>query len=62
MDISLAEDRLRTLATGLHELAGRLDTLLSTPIHGRQHALAEEDDESLVDALAPSRETEEATM
>jgi hypothetical protein len=62
MDISLAEDRLRQLASGLHELAGRLDTLLSTPLHGRQGVLAVADDESLIDALGPSRETEEATM
>jgi hypothetical protein len=62
MDISLAEDRLRQLASGLRELAGRLDTLLSTPLHGQQGVLAVADDDSLVDALGPSRETEEATM
>jgi hypothetical protein len=62
MDISLAEDRLRQLAAGLHELAGRLDTLLSTPLHGRQGVLAVADDESLIDALGPSLETEKATM
>jgi hypothetical protein len=62
MDISLAEDRLQQLATGLRELAGRLDTLLSTPLQGQQGVLAVADDDSLVDALGPSRETKEATM
>jgi hypothetical protein len=62
MDISLAEDRLRQLATGLHELAGRLDTLLSTPLHEQQGVLSAADDDSFIDALGPSRNTEEATM
>jgi hypothetical protein len=62
MDISLAEDRLRQLAAGLHELAGRLDTLLSTPPHRQQGVLATADDDSLIDALGPTRETKDATM
>jgi hypothetical protein len=35
---------------------------LSTPLHGQQGVLGVADDESLIDALGPSRETEEATM
>lgn len=62
MDISLAEDRLRQLATGLHDLAGRLDKLLSTPFQGEEGDLAAAHDDSLIDALGPSRETDEATM
>jgi hypothetical protein len=61
IDISLAEDRLRQLATGLHDLAGRLDKLLSTPFEGQEDEHAAGEDDSLIDALAPSRETEEAT-
>jgi hypothetical protein len=61
MDISLAEDRLHQLATGLHDLAGRLDKLLSTPFEGQEGDLAAGDNDSLIDALEPSRETEEAT-
>jgi hypothetical protein len=33
MEISSAEDRLRHLTSGLHELAERIDMLLSTPLH-----------------------------
>jgi len=60
MDISLAEDRLRELATGLRDLAERLDDLLAAPLEGRGGDLSEA--ESLIDALGPSHETEEATM
>src|SRR5207237_581683 len=60
MDISLAEDRLRQLATGLRDLAERLDDLLAAPLEGRGEDLSEA--ESLIDALGPSHETEEATM
>jgi hypothetical protein len=62
MDISLAEDRLRQLASGLHDLAARLDKLLSTPFTGAEQGdLAAGADDSLIDALGPSRETEEIT-
>jgi uncharacterized protein (DUF342 family) len=57
MDISLAEDRLRQLALGLHEVAARLDSLLASPSQGR-----ESEEGSLVDDLAPSRETEDVSM
>jgi hypothetical protein len=57
MDISLAEDRLRQLALGLHEVAARLDGLLGSPAQSH-----EGDESSLVEALAPSRETEDVTM
>src|SRR5438093_2918014 len=57
MDISLAEDRLRQLSAGLHELAARLDRLLSTP---EASELAVEDANGLMGALEPSREIEEA--
>jgi hypothetical protein len=62
MDISLAEDRLRQLATGIRELAGGLDALLSTPVHGQQGAVALTDENSRVDAPGPAREAAEATM
>jgi cell division septum initiation protein DivIVA len=53
LDISLAESRLRELVSGLHDLAERLDKLLSTP--------AVTEDDSLIDALAPAQaDTEEA--
>jgi hypothetical protein len=57
MDISLAEDRLRQLALGLHEVAARLDGLLGSPAQS-----PEGDESSLAEALAPSRETEDVTM
>jgi len=57
MDISLAEDRLRQLSAGLHELAARLDRLLSTP---EASELAVEDANGLMGAVEPSREIEEA--
>jgi hypothetical protein len=34
-EISLAEERLRQLVSGLHDLAARLDNLLSTPVGSR---------------------------
>lgn len=58
-DSSLVEERLRQLATALHDLAGRLDTLLSTPPQAQEGVA---DDQSLIDALGPSQETEEARM
>jgi hypothetical protein len=58
-DSALVEERLRQLATALHDLAGRLDTLLSTPPQAQEGVV---DDQSLIDALGPSRETEEARM
>jgi DNA repair exonuclease SbcCD ATPase subunit len=58
-DSSLVEERLRQLATALHDLAERLDTLLSTPPQAQEGGA---DDQSLIDALGPSRETEEARM
>jgi uncharacterized membrane protein YqiK len=62
MDISLAEDRLRQLVTGLHDLAARLDTLLSTPLGRQEGDRGAGEDGSLVEALEPSRQTEEATL
>ncbi len=60
MDITLAEDRLRQLASGLHDLAARLDKLLSTPFaEAEQSELAARENDSIIDALGPSRETEE---
>jgi hypothetical protein len=61
MDISVAEDRLRKLAMGLHEVAGRLDGLLATPLE-RVATEPTGDESSLMDDLAPARETEEASM
>jgi uncharacterized phage infection (PIP) family protein YhgE len=61
-DVSLAEDRLRQLATGLHELAARLDKLLATPMgddDGRGFSAGDED--SLLVAMSPTRETQEVT-
>jgi hypothetical protein len=58
-DSALVEERLRQLATALHDLAGRLDTLLSTQPQAQEGVI---DDQSLIDALGPSRETEEARM
>jgi len=57
MDISLAEDRLRQLALGLHEVAARLDSLLGGPSQSR-----ESDERSLADDLVPSRDTEDVSM
>ena len=60
MDISLAEDRLRQLASGLHDLAARLDKLLSRPFaEAEQSELSTRENDSLIDALGRSRETEE---
>jgi vacuolar-type H+-ATPase subunit E/Vma4 len=62
MDVSLAEERLRKLASGLHELADRLDELLMPA----STITANSDDrelmahESLIDALAPALESEES--
>jgi hypothetical protein len=51
-DISLAEERLRQLATGLHELAARLDGLLSKPLHAaNENESAVGRGDSLVGAL-----------
>jgi cell division septum initiation protein DivIVA len=61
MDDSLAEDRLRQLATGLHEVAGRLDELLTIPLEKQGEEGPAADEGSIVEVLAPSRETEEAT-
>jgi len=60
-DISLAEDRLRQLVSGLREVAARLDTLLS-PSSDRQDDAdrAEEREDMLMEAITP-REREEAT-
>jgi hypothetical protein len=61
MDIGLAEDRLRELATALHDLAERLDNLLLGPSGEEEEGdLAVGSDDSLVDALAPSPSSEEA--
>jgi ElaB/YqjD/DUF883 family membrane-anchored ribosome-binding protein len=55
-DISLAEGHLRTLATGLRDLADRLDNLLATPLgEGEEGRLAAGGDDSLTEALEPSR-------
>ena len=60
MDISLAEDRLRQLASGLHDLAARLDKLLSKPFaEAEQREPTARENDSLIDALGPSQETEE---
>jgi len=48
MDISLAEDHLRKLATGLHEVATRLDGLLASPSEPEDG-----EESSLVETLAP---------
>jgi hypothetical protein len=61
-DVSLAENRLRQLSTGLHSLAARLDDLLSTPLETEAKDQAAREDDALVDALGPSRNVEEATM
>jgi len=58
MDISLAEDRLRQLASGLHEAGGRLEELLGAPDDVRDEDVGPEAD-SLTAALAPSRGAEE---
>jgi cell division septum initiation protein DivIVA len=60
-DLSLAEGRLRQLATGLREVAGRLDELLESP-PGSETVVSEVDDGSLVEALLPLRDGEEAPM
>jgi uncharacterized membrane protein YqiK len=59
MDISLAEDRLRQLATGLHEVAGRLDELLAAPLKQPGEDVPDAEESSIVEVLTPSRETEE---
>ena len=56
-DISLAENRLRQLASGLHEAGNRLEELLAAPDE-RGGAEAGPTDDSLVAALAPSRGVE----
>jgi hypothetical protein len=63
MDISLAEERLRQLAVGLHELAARLDELIATPagVSAVGDGGAGEA-ESLMEALAIERETHEAPL
>jgi hypothetical protein len=60
MDISLAEDRLRQLSAGLHELAARLDKLLSMPPAAADAGEVVDDENGLIDELEPSREVEEA--
>jgi cell division septum initiation protein DivIVA len=61
-DISLAEDRLRQLVSGLREIAARLDELLSTSMGGHEEVdLAAGRGDALIEALTPSREREEAT-
>jgi cell division septum initiation protein DivIVA len=61
-DISLAEDRLRQLVSGLRELAARLDTLVSASPEGRDDVEPEGDrDDALVEAFTQSRAREEAT-
>ena len=59
MDISLAEDRLRQLATGLHEVAGRLDELLATPLEQPVDDGPDAEESSIVEDLVPAREPEE---
>jgi vacuolar-type H+-ATPase subunit E/Vma4 len=56
VDIALAEERLRELAAGLHGLAERLDKLLLPSGDEEDGGLAVGSHDSLVDALAPSRE------
>jgi cell division septum initiation protein DivIVA len=61
-DISLAEDRLRQLVSGLREVAVRLDMLLSTSSDRQDDAdLAIEREDALMEAITPPREREEAT-
>jgi cell division septum initiation protein DivIVA len=61
-DISLAEDRLRQLVSGLRDVAARLDELLSPSMGGQDEVyLAADQEDALTEALAPSREREEAT-
>jgi hypothetical protein len=61
-DISLAEDRLRQLVTGLRDVAARLDELVSTSIDGEDEVgLVTDQEDVLTEALTPSREREEAT-
>jgi uncharacterized membrane protein YqiK len=55
LDISLAEERLRQLAEGLYELAGRLEELLPPRVDNGGEA---GEPGSLVEALAPNREDE----
>ena len=57
-DISLSEDRLRQLATGLHELATRLDKLVAEPT-GDGDGSAAGNDGSLLSAIG-SREPKKA--
>jgi hypothetical protein len=59
MDVSLAEDRLRQLSTGLHDLAARLDNLLTPAGETRDRVPTEQ---TIVDVLGPSRNAKEATM
>jgi hypothetical protein len=62
MDISLAEDHLRRLSTGLHDLTARVDNLLPTPLEAEAGDLAAREDDALSDALEPSRKIEESIM
>jgi hypothetical protein len=60
LDISLAESRLRELVTGLHDLAERLDNLLTAPVAAQEKERVTDND-SLVEALTPVQSrTEEA--
>jgi cell division septum initiation protein DivIVA len=61
-DLSSTEVRLRQLATGLHELAARLDTLLATPGgNGGVGGSSAGNDLSLLGALEPQPEPKKAT-
>jgi hypothetical protein len=55
LDISLAEERLRQLADGLYELAGRLEELLPPRLDNGGEA---GEPGSLVEALSPNRDDE----
>jgi hypothetical protein len=59
--IARTEDRLLELASGLHELAARLDELLAVPIGEGDGASAEGDESSLLAALEVPRETQATT-
>jgi hypothetical protein len=60
MDISAAEERLRQLATGLHDLSAWVDTLVSGQLHARADGDDVADADELIDALGPARAAEEA--
>jgi len=61
-DISLSEDRLRQLATGLRELAARLDKLLATSMgDGDEDDFNARDEDSLLVAAGSPREAQKAT-